>query len=195
MSFDQSKMKMKILREISLVPEFSLKLVQGDITQAPVDAIINPANSSLNHGGGLAELISKKAGPTLQQESAAWIDEHGPVSHEFPAYTSAGDLPYQYIIHAVGPVWGSGEEQNKLRVAVHGSLALANELNIKTVALPAISTGVFRFPLELAAGVILGAILDFVKSTSALQLESTLLVLFGDNAATGFTKIWDQTIK
>ena len=188
-------MKMKILREISPIPNFSFKLIQGDITQVPVDAIVNPANSSLKHGGGLAGLISKKAGPTLQQESDSWIQEHGSVSHEIPAYTGAGDLPYQFVIHAVGPVWGSGDEQNKLRAAVQGSLGLANQLNLKSVALPAISTCVFRFPLNLAADVTLNAILDFVKSTSALQLESALLVLFGEEAATVFTATWDQTIK
>ena len=81
-----------------------LHLVQGDITQEEVGAIVNAANLHLQHGGGVAGIISRRGGPQIQQESDAWVREHGPVSHAKPAYTSGGDLPCRYVIHAVGPI-------------------------------------------------------------------------------------------
>ena len=78
------------------------QIVQGDITQEAVDAIVNAANSHLQHGGGVAGVIVRQGGQAIQQESDAWVRAHGPVSHTEPAYTSAGRLPCKYVIHAVG---------------------------------------------------------------------------------------------
>jgi len=134
-----------------------LEIVQGDITQEQVDAIVNAANERLMHGGGVAAIISRKGGRTVDEQSRAWVREHGPVPHDRPAYTSGGNLPARYIIHAVGPVWGSGDEDNErrcdaaLRAAIHGSLQRAEELHLTSIAFPAISTGIFGFPKERAA--------------------------------------------
>ena len=108
--------------------------MQGDITQEQVDAIVNAANSHLQHGGGVAGVIAHKGGQVIQQESHAWVRAHGPVSHAKPAYTSAGRLPCRYIIHAVGPVWGAGDEDHKLSAAVRGSLERADELNLRSIS-------------------------------------------------------------
>ena len=106
----------RVLREHKFSTGQLLQIVQGDITHENVDAIVNAANEKLKHGGGVAAAISRRGGPAVQRESDQWIEEHGPVSHAEPAYTSAGELPAQYVIHAVGPVWGSGDEDAKLGI-------------------------------------------------------------------------------
>src|SRR5512142_3082566 len=100
----------------------TIQIVQGDITIEEVDAIVNAANEHLQHGGGVAWAISKKGGSAIQKESDAWIRQHGRVTHAHPAWTSGGDLPAKYVIHAVGPVWGDGDEDQKLSDAVLGCL-------------------------------------------------------------------------
>jgi O-acetyl-ADP-ribose deacetylase (regulator of RNase III) len=184
----------EILRTKLLPSGHTLQLIQGDITLAAVDGIVNPANQSLSHGGGLAGLISQKAGPDLQAESDAWIRENGPVSHQRPAYTGAGNLPYQHIIHAVGPVWGSGDEKNKLYDAVKGSLHVADQLGLKSLALPAISTGIFGYPMDNAAIVILNALLETISECSFEALRTILLVLFDNQTAKIFQTAWDRLI-
>src|SRR5512143_4256941 len=143
-----------VLSEHVLSTNQIIQIVQGDITTEAVDAIVNAANEHLQHGGGVAWAISKKGGSTIQKESDAWIRHHGAVSHARPAWTSGGQLPAKYVIHAVGPVWGDGDEDNKLESAVTGSLRVAEELKCSSIALPAISTGIFGFPKERAAEII-----------------------------------------
>ena len=128
-----------------------LEIVQGDITREKVDAIVNAANSQLMHGGGVAADISRRGGEVIQQESDSWVRDHGKVTHSQPAFTRAGNLPCKVVIHAVGPVWGDGDEEKKLAAAIQGSLRLAEKLKITSIAFPAISTGIFGFPKELAA--------------------------------------------
>lgn len=182
-----------ILREMTYPSGTALSLIQGDITLAAVDAVVNPANQFLQHGGGLAGVLSKKAGPALQSESNLWVRENGPVSHERPAHTSAGDLPFKAVIHAVGPVWGSGNEESKLRAAVQGSLRTAASLELNSLAIPAISTGIFGYPLDQAANVILKAIDEFIcqEISSVHQVQ---VVLFDKIAAEAFSTAWDQTL-
>jgi len=131
-----------------------LCLWQGDITQLEADAIVNAANAYLQHGGGVAGVISRSGGPEIQAESNAWVAEHGPAGNAEPAYTTAGELPCRCVIHAVGPIWGSDDEDAKLDAAVTGSLQLAEKLDLRSLALPAISTGIYGFPKERAAHVI-----------------------------------------
>src|SRR5919109_2306414 len=99
-----------ILGEKSLPTGQTVQIVQGDITTEEVDAIVNAANEYLQHGGGVARMISAKGGPAIQTESDAWIRQHGRVPHAAPAWTSGGRLPAKYVIHAVGPIWGNGGE-------------------------------------------------------------------------------------
>lgn len=139
----------------------TLALYQGDLTEEQVDAIVNAANPHLAHGGGLAGAIVRRGGQEIQEESNAWVRQHGPAGHEKPALTGAGRLPARCIIHAVGPVWGSGDEDRKLRAAYTSALQLAHEKGFTTIAFPSISTGIFGFPVERAAAIALQAIIDF----------------------------------
>jgi len=145
-----------VLAETVLASGQIFQLVQGDITAETTDAIVNAANRALRHGAGVAGAILRRGGEVIQQESDAWVREHGPVSHAEPAWTSGGALPCRYVIHAVGPVWGDaqkpgagGDEDAKLAAAVTGSLSVAESLGLKSISLPAISTGVFGFPSML----------------------------------------------
>lgn len=170
----------------------TVQIVQGDITIEEVDAIVNAANEHLQHGGGVAWAISKKGGPAIQKESDAWIRHHGTVSHAHPAWTSGGLLPAKYVIHAVGPVWGDGDEDNKLESAVTGSLRLADELKCSSIALPAISTGIFGFPKDRAAGIIFSAIENFFAGNSLSVLKTVKLVLFDRPTVNTFVKSWQD---
>lgn len=183
-----------VLAERILPPGQTLQIVQGDITSEQVDAIVNAANAYLQHGGGVAWAISEKGGATIQKESDAWIQKHGPVPHSHPAWTSGGRLPAKYVIHAVGPIWGDphdagtgGDEDRKLTEAVSGSLRVADELHCTSIALPAISTGIFGFPKERAARVILAAIETYFEDNPS-ALKTVRLVLFDRETADVFLR-------
>jgi len=166
-----------------------IQIVQGDITTEQVDAIVNAANEHLMHGGGVAWAISKKGGPKIQKESFAWIQKHGPVSHAHPAWTSGGNLPAKYVIHAVGPVWGDGDEDKKLSDAVRGSLQVADELKCESIALPAISTGIFGFPKDRAAGIIFSTIESYFENNTS-SLKVVKMLLYDQPTVDVFINIW-----
>jgi O-acetyl-ADP-ribose deacetylase (regulator of RNase III) len=168
------------------------QIVQGDITREEVDVIVNAANTHLQHGGGVAGVISRVGGPEIQRESDQWLREHGPISHWAPAYTTGGRLPCKYIIHAVGPIWGSGDEDNKLAAAVTGSLRLSDELNLKSIALPAISTGIYGFPKDPAARVIFEAIKEYFSQNSQSGLKLVRLTLFDKSTVDIFLQTWHE---
>lgn len=179
----------QVLAEHVLPSNQTIQIVQGDITVEEVDAIVNAANEHLQHGGGVAWAIVKKGGPVIQRESDAWIHQHGGVTHARPAWTSGGQLPAGYVIHAVGPVWGDGDEDQKLSDAVTGSLRVADELNCASIAMPAISTGIFGFPKERAAKIIFAAIEDYFDSEKS-GLLFVKLVLFDQPTVDVFLKSW-----
>jgi len=179
-----------VLMERALPIGQTIQIVQGDITIEEVDAIVNAANEHLQHGGGVAWAISKKGGPVIQKESDAWIRKHGPVSHSRPAWTSGGLLPAKYVIHAVGPVWGDGDEDNKLAFAVTGSLVAADELKCSSIALPAISTGIFGFPKDRAAAIILFAIEKYFSFNSNSGVKIVKLVLYDQPTVDVFIQSW-----
>jgi O-acetyl-ADP-ribose deacetylase (regulator of RNase III) len=169
----------------------TLQIVQGDITREPADAIVNAANARLRHGGGVARAIVEAGGRVIQEESDEWVRAHGPVPHARPAWTSAGRLPVKYVIHAVGPVWGEGQEDAKLSEAVHGILQVSDELNLETVSVPAISTGIFGFPKERAAGIVFEALRAYFKNHSASGIGTIRLVLFDPPTLEAFLERWD----
>jgi len=172
--------------------EHMLQIAHGDITAEAVDAIVNAANSHLIHGAGVAGAIVRRGGLIVQAESSQWVREHGPVAHAEPAYTHAGSLPCRYVIHAVGPVWGEGDEQAKLEAAIRGSLRLADQLGLVSIAFPAISTGIFGFPKTLAAKVILSTIQDYFTQNSTSSLKLIRLVLFDQETLQSFVNTWEQ---
>jgi O-acetyl-ADP-ribose deacetylase len=179
-----------ILKERIFPTGQSMQIIQGDITTDQVDAIVNAANEHLQHGGGVAWAIVRRGGDVIQKESNKWIQQHGTVSHANPAWTSGGSLPAKYVIHAVGPVWGDGDEDRKLADAVTGSLRVADELKCESIAMPAISTGIFGFPKERAAGIIFSAIEKYFANVQVPTLKTVRIVLFDDSTIQPFLKVW-----
>jgi O-acetyl-ADP-ribose deacetylase (regulator of RNase III) len=179
-----------LLAETILPSGHTLQLILGDITAERTDAIVNAANQRLQHGAGVAGAILRAGGAVIQQESDRWVHDHGRVSHANPAWTTAGALPCRYVIHAVGPVWGEGQEAEKLRAAVDGSLRVAEELGLRSLALPAISTGVFGFPLETAAQVILKTLGGYFAGRPDSALRQVRVVLFDQPSADTFLNVW-----
>ena len=180
-----------VLAERSLQRGHTLQLVEGDLTVEEVDAIVNAANEHLQHGGGVAWAILRRGGDVIQQESDDWVEEHGPVSHAHPAWTSGGLLPAKYVIHAVGPVWGDGGEDAKLGAAVRGSLRVADELKLKSIAMPAIATGIFGFPKGRAAGVIFRAIRQYFERQPTSGITTVRIVLIDPSTIEVFKDVWN----
>jgi O-acetyl-ADP-ribose deacetylase (regulator of RNase III) len=160
-----------------------LELVQGDITKLDTEAIVNAANRRLAHGGGVAAAIARSGGPVIRKESKDWVREHGRVPTGSVAITSGGNLKADYVIHAVGPVYSSrspSRAAQELALAVKSALQMADEHGLRSIALPAISTGIFGYPLAEAAHVMLKAAIDYVKSGTAL--ERIVFCLYGRSA-------------
>lgn len=181
----------EFLREQAFPSGQRFQIVQGDLTQQQVDGIVNAANSRLQHGGGVAGIIARRGGSIIQVESDQWVREHGPVSHAEPAYTSAGELPAKFVIHAVGPVWGQGDEDAKLTAAVAGSLRRGDELALRSMAFPAISTGIFGFPKDRAAGIIFNAIEQYFEDHPQSVVALVRLVLYDQPTLDVFLQVWD----
>jgi O-acetyl-ADP-ribose deacetylase (regulator of RNase III) len=169
-----------------------LTLIRGDLTLQKVDAIVNAANPRLRHGGGVAANILRRGGRVIDQESKAWLQEHGPVTHEKPAYTSGGTLDCRYIIHAVGPVWGRGDEDDKLKAAINGALKLAEELSLQSIAFSAISTGIFGFPRKRAAKNFYQAFISYFEEYPDSQLSDVRMVVYDEPTCNAFAKIWEE---
>ena len=144
-----------------------------------VDAIVNPANEFLQHGAGLAKHIVRKGGPDIQRESNELISEKrrvrgGPLSLGEAVYTKAGNLPCKYVIHAVGPEWGKQSEKktvNLLQKACVESLKMASKLCLSSIALPAISSGVFRVPIDLCASSMLKRVEQYLEQLKKAKLQ------------------------
>ncbi len=175
----------------------TLQLVQGDIAEETTEAIVNAANRFLQHGAGVAGAIVRRGGPEIQAESNAWVKARGPVPHGSPAWTSGGKLHCRYVIHAVGPIWdeyrdpGSrGEADTALEACIKGSLEVAGELGVQSISIPAISTGIFGFPRQRAAAVILRSIHDYFKANPASGLRTVRIVLYDSPTLAAFKNGW-----
>jgi len=165
-------------------------LLMGDITEVEADAIVNAANPYLEHRGGVAAAIVRKGGAAIQDESREWVRRYGPVPVSGVAVTSAGRLKARYVIHAVGPVYGDPEGDVKLALAVRNSLAKAEELGLESVALPAISTGVYGYPPARAAEVFA----EVLKSYRYTKLRRVLVVLYTDDVYRAFEEVFDRVL-
>jgi O-acetyl-ADP-ribose deacetylase (regulator of RNase III) len=153
-----------------------LELVEADITGVDVDAIVNPANEHLQLGAGVAGAIRDKGGPSIQVE----CDRIGGTPVGTAVMTGAGNLPARQIIHAVGPRYGEGDDDRKLASAVRAALALADRRGMRTLAMPAISTGVFGFPMERASRIMLTEIHRYLQGGT--KLERVVICLRGEEA-------------
>lgn len=180
-----------VLKEGLFPTRQTIQIVRGDITLEEVDAIVNAANGHLQHGGGVAWAIARRGGPAIQTESNEWIRTYGQVSHAQPAWTSGGSLFAKYVIHAVGPVWGEGDEDVKLSAAVSGSLRVADDLGVVSIAMPAISTGIFGFPKRRAAALIFRTIYEYFQQNPDISVNLIKLVLYDDATVKAFMDAWD----
>jgi O-acetyl-ADP-ribose deacetylase (regulator of RNase III) len=166
------------------VPEITL--VRGDITPQDVDAIVNAANSSLMGGGGVDGAIHRAGGPTILEECRRIRAERYPdgLPTGSAVATSAGKLSARWVIHTVGPVYSGKEDRSELLASAHReSLRVAEEIGARTVAFPAISTGVYGYPIELAAPIAVRAALDAPAS-----IEEVRFVLFDEGAHDAFAR-------
>jgi O-acetyl-ADP-ribose deacetylase (regulator of RNase III) len=177
----------KIITEQKIAGK-TLRIVQGDITERKVDAIVNAANSHLQHGGGVAGAIVRKGGQVIQDES----DTIGFVPAGDAAITTAGKLPAQFVIHAVGPRMGEGDEDNKLKRAVRSSLLLASEKGLKSISIPAISSGIFGFPKDRCAMILVREAGMFIRENPASSLELIEFCLFDDLTTGHFKTAFDR---
>jgi len=163
-----------------------IEVIKGDITLLDVEAIVNPANNYLIHGGGLAAAILRRGGQIIQQESK----KIGNVPTGSAVYTSGGHLKAGIVIHAVGPRYKDGKsgEQEKLASAVKSALDIADKKKLKSVALPAISSGIFGYPIAACAEVIVKAIGEFLSELPETTLEKVIICLFEDTSFNEFEK-------
>lgn len=160
----------------------ALEIVDGDITELDVDALVNPANEQLKLGSGVAGAIRDKGGPSVQEE----CDRIGGTPVGTAVMTGAGKLRARQVIHAVGPRMGEGDEDRKLSSAVRSALALADRNALRSIALPAISTGTFGFPLDRAARIMLTEIHRYIQGGT--KLEKVVVSLYGDEAFQTFRR-------
>ncbi|MFO7918454.1 MAG: O-acetyl-ADP-ribose deacetylase [Anaerolineae bacterium] len=168
--------------------EDRLNIIQGDITELDVDAIVNAANEMLLGGGGVDGAIHRAAGPELLEECRTL----GGCEMGQAKITGGYDLKADWIIHTVGPVWQGGDanEDNILAQCYRDSLALAQEHPIETIAFPAISTGAYRFPVERAARIAITEVLEFLKENDTP--EHVVLVCYGDRTYDIYQKVLQE---
>lgn len=161
-----------------------IEIVEGDITDMDVDAIVNAANNQLILGAGVAGAIRKKGGPKIQEE----CNKIGPIKVGEAAITTGGNLKAKYVIHAASMRLGGQTTEGSLRSCVRASLKLAEQNEVKTIAFPAIGTGVAGFPMQRCAFVMLEEILKHLESGSAI--EKVYIVLFGESAYRTFEEVY-----
>ncbi len=183
-------MSQQILWEKRLECGVRLCVVLGDLTDEPVDAIVNAANSRLAHGGGVAGAIVRRGGQVIQEQS----DRVAPVPVGHVALTGAGHLLARAVIHAVGPRMGEGDEDAKLKSAVWESLKLAARQNFASISLPAISSGIFGYPKERCAEVLLDTTLQFLKENPQTPTREVRFCNFDELTCRVFLEHFRKTL-
>ncbi len=182
MAFGIGKNKKNIVIKIGSV---TLELHEGNIANLDVDAIVNAANEHLILGSGVAAAIQQKGGDAIQEECY----EIGHCEVGSAVMTGAGQLKARHVIHAVGPLFGEGDERNKLRSAIHSAIMLAEENKLTSIALPAIGTGNFHFPIDACAAITLSEIISLAKSDTLKNLTHIIICLYTNNDFEVFEKL------
>ena len=171
----------RLIDEIRMSNNKIIRLIKGDITDQNVDVVVNPANSYLQHGGGVAGAIVRKGGKIIQTES----NKIGFVPVGSSVITTSGQLPCQAIIHTVGPKMGEGNEDFKLSKSIHSSLSLASDHNYKSISIPAISSGIFGFPKDRCANILLDESVKFLQNNKT-PLETIEFCIIDDETVFHF---------
>jgi O-acetyl-ADP-ribose deacetylase len=174
----------------AIIGERTIELKQGDLTELAVDAIVNAANAQLILGAGVAGAIRTKGGTSIQEE----CDHIGAIPVGQAAVTGAGNLQARYVIHAVGPRMGEGNEDEKLRQATWNSLLRATEKGLKSIAFPAISTGIFGFPKDRCAAIMITAVRRFLKEQPA-SLEKVIFCLWSAEDLAVFERALEESAR
>mmetsp|Transcript_19044 Transcript_19044/g.21207 ORF Transcript_19044/g.21207 Transcript_19044/m.21207 type:complete len:387 (+) Transcript_19044:71-1231(+) len=186
----------RLLRSVRLPNGTVLEVRMGDICYEDVGAVVNAANSHLAHGGGVAGAIRRAAGSRIQVASDRWVREHGPVETGSCAYTAAYDIPYtSWVIHAVGPIWRRGKEAKcdaELRSCTLESCKQAERMNLPSLSIPAISSGIFGFPKPRCARIMFDAAIHFDQSCKHDQLNVIRYTNFDSLTAGIFTDEFDS---
>lgn len=169
-------------RVVIKLNETTLELVEGDITELEVAAIVNPTTEDLLLGEGVAAAVKRRCGPTIAEE----LKRIGRANVGSAVITAAGNLKISNIIHAVGPRYGEGDDDRKLASAVRSSLALADRHQLRSVAVPAISTGAFGFPMDRCARVTLTEIQRYLQGGT--KIERVVVCLYGEEAFETFRR-------
>jgi O-acetyl-ADP-ribose deacetylase (regulator of RNase III) len=166
-------------------------LIRGDVTKQDVDAVVNAANADLLPGGGVCGAIYAAGGPRILKATEAIRSVHGGCPTGEAVCTTGGDLPARFVIHAVGPIWqGGGSGEAALLASCHRlSLEIATSAGARSIAFPAISTGIYGYPLDLAAPIALGTAREFALEQSAL--DEIRFVLFDEKSHLAFSKAWE----
>jgi len=160
----------------------TIELTKGDITEMETDAIVNAANAQLILGGGVAGAIRRKGGPAIQEE----CNKIGGTFVGGAVITTGGNLKAKYVIHAVGPRMGEGDEDSKLSNATKNSLKVADENSLKSISFPAISTGIFGYPLDRCADIMISETINYLDDETGL--EKVVFCLFDHQAFDVFMK-------
>jgi len=165
-----------------------IKLVEGNLALLDVEAVVNAANKNLVLGSGVAGAIRKFGGPSIQEE----CDKISPIAVGEAAITGGGRLKAKYVIHAVGPVYGEGNEDEKLEKAIMNSLKIARNKKINNLAFPAISTGIFMFPIKRCSEIMIKAAMDFLKDKENENPQEIIICLYGQEAYRVFQDTLDE---
>ena len=181
---------MKAIAE-KVIRRTHIKVIEGDITQIDAEAIVNAANSYLQHGGGVAGAIVRAGGEIIQEESNEIIRKRGPLKTGEAVITSGGNLKAKYVIHTVGPVWGEGNEEEKLKRAIISVMEIAKNYKLKSISVPAVSCGIFGFPKERGTKIIVEIIKDFVENKEN-SLDEVWLIGLGFDIPELFKRVLEN---
>mmetsp|Transcript_10763 Transcript_10763/g.11825 ORF Transcript_10763/g.11825 Transcript_10763/m.11825 type:complete len:287 (+) Transcript_10763:36-896(+) len=182
--------KRSVARKEATVHGMTIQVRLGDLTKEDADVIVNAANQRLDHCSGLAGAIVREGGRIIQHESDAYFHKNGQLDEGSVMHTTAGTLPCKRVIHAVGPVWRDGKfgETIILQLAIRNILVLTDELGYASVAIPALSTGIFRFPKELCAQIMFNTIKEYAKNNPQTKIKLVRLTNFDETTVQIFER-------
>lgn len=169
---------MNVIKSVAFPGGRTFAVVINDLVYEPVDVIVNAANSGLSHGGGVALAIAQAAGPRLEKEGNLIIKERGLIPVGEAVITTAGDLPFKGVIHAVGPHMGDEDEERKLVKTLMFAFQIADEKGCESISFPGVSSGIYGVPVEICARAYVRAVTEFFKQNPDSPLKTIRLCLF-----------------